>query len=176
MSESFVRRCRSCSGRRELSRDASSGRGFGASAGTGPKGGPTVAADLRELVASLEAELEGSAKCLESQAQRVAAEAEYAMRALAASRSGSQEQGGNATERQQSRELTVQRTCSFWLEQERLRRERSGLPQDSLAPCTDWGEERTQYQAAARAAESKFAQLSKLRRVLQARRKKSSRM
>lgn len=162
-----ARRRASC-GRLEAPRSES--LGTGCRGGTAPSGGPSLSADLRELVVSLEAELQGSACGLQQQARRVAAEAEHAGRALAASRSASPPPNEppisvGAPEK----ELAVQRTCAFWLEHERLRCERAGLPATSLAPRVDWAEEQAHHQMVTRAAESKFAQLAKLRRLLQAR-------
>lgn len=113
-----------------------------AAVGTGPSGSPTVSADLHDLAASLKAELEGTARSLQLQAQRVAAEADQSARALGTVDATVEDVRGMRT----PHEFAVHRACAFWLEQERA-----------------------QYHATARLAESKFAQLAKVRRLLQAR-------
>jgi hypothetical protein len=64
---------------------------------------------------------------------------------------------------------SVLRICLDWISEDRRRRDAQGTPQDSLAPCVDWNEERCHYQAITRSMETKFEQLSKLKRVLLAR-------
>jgi len=163
VSESQVPRCRTCLGRREVGHEA-------LGAGTGATGGPTVSSDLRELAASLEGELANGAQNLQAQAQRVAVEAEITARALATRPSGA-----DAYEQERSEVSVAQHACSAWLEQERLQRERVGLPPRGLVPRISWAEERAHYQATMRVAESKFAQLAKVRRVLKNRQAASKR-
>jgi len=180
---SSARRSDSCE-RTLTGRGSSVGR-----AGTGP----SVDADLRGLTSSLKAEWESTVRGLKLQAERVAREAEQATAVLSLAPSAPSDQQqqhahaslacGERSQSQQSlspadvwaapltnvqsKEVLVQHICAYWLEQERLRRERLGL-HANLSPCVDWIEERIQYQATAQAAESKFAQLAKVRRLQQA--------
>mmetsp|Transcript_5500 Transcript_5500/g.10348 ORF Transcript_5500/g.10348 Transcript_5500/m.10348 type:complete len:555 (+) Transcript_5500:99-1763(+) len=112
--------------------------------------------DLRELCSALESEIASASQAFSSQVSRVVAEAEQSARAM----------GASSPQPQHQQQL---RTCAAWLEQERRRRERQGLPPDHAVPAVDWNEERAQYQVFTRSMETKFAQLAKLRRLLQAR-------
>jgi len=112
--------------------------------------------DLRDLCSSLELEIAQASKAFSAQVQRVLAEAEQSARAV-------------STAPQQPAEQQQLRACAAWVEQERRRREKQGLPADRAVPSVDWAEERSQYQATTRNMETKFAQLAKLRGLLQAR-------
>lgn len=107
--------------------------------------------DLRELCTALEAEIAQASQAFSAQVQRVLAEAEQSARAI-----------GSAAPGQSLR------ACGLWVEQEKRRKEKQGLPSDRAVPSVDWAEERAQYLATTRAMEAKFAQLTKLRRLLQA--------
>ncbi|CAE7653747.1 Nsun2 [Symbiodinium microadriaticum] len=106
--------------------------------------------DLRELCTALEAEIAQASQAFSAQVQRVLAEAEQSARAI-----------GSAAPGQSLR------ACGLWVEQEKRRKEKQGLPSDRAVPSVDWAEERAQYLATTRAMEAKFAQLTKLRRLLQ---------
>jgi len=112
--------------------------------------------DLRDLCSSLEVEIAQASKAFSAQVQRVLAEAEQSARAVSAAP-------------QQPAEQQQLRACAAWVEQERRRREKQGLPADRAVPAVDWAEERSRYQATTRNMETKFAQLAKLRGLLQAR-------
>jgi len=107
--------------------------------------------DLRELCTALEAEIAQASQAFSAQVQRVLAEAEQSARAVGAASPGQ-----------------MLRACKSWVEQEKRRKEKQGLPGDRALPSVDWGEERAQYLTTTRAMEAKFAQLTKLRRLLQA--------
>ncbi|CAE7232901.1 Nsun2 [Symbiodinium natans] len=107
--------------------------------------------DLRELCTALEAEIAQASQAFTAQVQRVLAEAEQSARAIGAAAPGQS-----------------LRACGLWVEQEKRRKEKQGLPSDRAMPSVDWAEERAQYLATTRAMEAKFAQLTKLRRLLQA--------
>mmetsp|Transcript_28039 Transcript_28039/g.50625 ORF Transcript_28039/g.50625 Transcript_28039/m.50625 type:complete len:520 (+) Transcript_28039:64-1623(+) len=119
-------------------------------------GGGSGMDDLRDLCSSLEVEIAQASKAFSAQVQRVLAEAEQSARAV------------NAASQQDAEQQQL-RACAAWVEQERRRREKQGLPADRAMPSVDWAEERSQYQATTRSMETKFAQLAKLRRLLQAR-------
>ncbi|CAJ1452786.1 unnamed protein product [Effrenium voratum] len=108
--------------------------------------------DLKELCNALEGEIAQASQAFSAQVQRVLAEAEQSARAVSAAQPGQ-----------------LLRACAAWVEQEKRRKERQGLPVDRPVPAVDWGEERAQYLATTRAMESKFAQLLKLRRLHQVR-------
>jgi len=127
-----------------------------ASAEPGLKEVASGAEDLRDLCASLEAEIAQASQSLSDQVQRVVLEAEQSARAV------------NAAPQQPSLQQQL-RACAAWVEQERRRREKQGLPPDRAVPAVDWSEERARYQTTTRSMETKFAQLAKLRRLLQAR-------
>eukprot|EP00931_Biecheleriopsis_adriatica_P093638 TRINITY_DN67367_c0_g1_i1.p1 TRINITY_DN67367_c0_g1~~TRINITY_DN67367_c0_g1_i1.p1 ORF type:complete len:539 (+),score=113.27 TRINITY_DN67367_c0_g1_i1:50-1618(+) len=111
--------------------------------------------DLRDLCSALEDEIAQASQAFSSQVQRVLAEAEQSARAI------------NSSAQQPPQQQL--RACATWVEQERRRKEKQGLPPDRAVPSVDWNEERAHYQSTTRAMETKFAQLSKLRRLLQAR-------
>eukprot|EP00933_Yihiella_yeosuensis_P015971 TRINITY_DN13790_c0_g1_i2.p1 TRINITY_DN13790_c0_g1~~TRINITY_DN13790_c0_g1_i2.p1 ORF type:complete len:512 (+),score=92.89 TRINITY_DN13790_c0_g1_i2:160-1695(+) len=113
--------------------------------------------DLRELITALESEIASASQQLSAQVQRVVAEAEQSARAA------------GAAQAQPQPAQQMLRACAAWVEQERRRREKQGLPADRPVPSVDWSEERSQYQAATRVMETKFAQLAKLKRLLTAR-------
>eukprot|EP00930_Biecheleria_cincta_P095678 TRINITY_DN8761_c1_g1_i1.p1 TRINITY_DN8761_c1_g1~~TRINITY_DN8761_c1_g1_i1.p1 ORF type:complete len:540 (+),score=112.54 TRINITY_DN8761_c1_g1_i1:31-1650(+) len=128
----------------------------GASPEPGLKEAASGAEDLRDLCASLEAEIAQASQSFSDQVQRVVLEAEQSARAV------------NAAPQQPSLQQQF-RACAAWVEQERRRREKQGLPPDRAVPAVDWSEERARYQTTTRSMETKFAQLAKLRRLLQAR-------
>merc|ERR1719199_658480 len=119
-------------------------------------------AELQELIASLENEIGETSEKYTAQVHRIVDEAEQCSRTL---------RGADADPSFGDRlnDRGVLRTCTAWSEQERRRLEQLGLPPDSLAPRVDWAEERAQHHAVTRTMEAKFAQLMKLKRVLQAR-------
>ena len=108
--------------------------------------------DLKELCSALEMEIAQASKAFTAQVQRVLAEAEQSARAVSAVHQPGQQQ----------------RACGAWVEQEKRRKEKQGLPADRAVPSVDWQEERAQYLNTTRSMERKFAQLIKLRRLLQA--------
>lgn len=108
--------------------------------------------DLKELCSALEGEIAQASQAFSAQVQRVLAEAEQSARAV-------------STVHQPGQQM---RACGAWVEQEKRRKEKQGLPADRAVPSVDWGEERAQYLTTTRAMETKFAQLIKLRRLLQA--------
>mmetsp|Transcript_92154 Transcript_92154/g.160081 ORF Transcript_92154/g.160081 Transcript_92154/m.160081 type:complete len:548 (-) Transcript_92154:125-1768(-) len=120
-------------------------------------------ADLQEIVSSLENEISEASQQYTLQVQRLVDEAEQSAQALRTSDQHPPLAGDRPNDRQ------VLHTCLAWVDLEHQRLERQGLPPDSLAPRVDWAEERAQYHAVTRAMESKFAQLAKLKRLLQAR-------
>lgn len=109
--------------------------------------------DLKELCSALESEIAQASQAFSAQVQRVLAEAEQSARAV-------------STVHQPGQQM---RACGAWVEQEKRRKEKQGLPADRAVPSVDWGEERAQYLTTTRAMETKFGQLIKLRRLLQAR-------
>lgn len=121
-------------------------------------------AELRDVMASIEHEISFSADELAQLIHRVSEEARLAKRLV----------DNNTAEDPISDHGAVQRLCSAWMEQERSRRERLGLPTDSLRPIVDWGMERARYQATTQAMDAKFAQLDKLRRIMHERKQHSS--
>jgi len=108
--------------------------------------------DLKELCSALEGEIAQASQAFSAQVQRVLAEAEQSARAV-------------STVHQPGQQM---RACGAWVEQEKRRKEKQGLPADRAVPSVDWAEERAQYLSTTRAMETKFAQLIKLRRLLQA--------
>ncbi|CAK9064967.1 unnamed protein product [Durusdinium trenchii] len=108
--------------------------------------------DLKELCSALEGEIAQASQALTAQVQRVMAEAEQSARAVSAAQQPGQQM----------------RACGAWVDQEKRRKEKQGLPADRAVPSVDWSEERAQYLSMTRAMETKFAQLIKLRRLLQA--------
>merc|ERR1719265_1110936 len=120
-------------------------------------------ADLQELIASLENEIGETSQEYSLQVQRLVDEAEQSAQALRGSEPSPLLAGERPNDRQ------VMNTCMAWVDLEHQRLERQGLPPDSLAPRLDWEQERSQYHAVTRAMEAKFAQLAKLKRLLQAR-------
>lgn len=120
-------------------------------------------ADLQEIAGSLENEISEASQQYTLQVQRLVEEAEQSAQALLAGEQHQPMAGERPNDRQ------VLNTCLAWVDLEHQRLEREGLPPDSLAPRVDWAEERAQYHAVTRAMESKFAQLAKLKRLLQAR-------
>ena len=108
--------------------------------------------DLKELCSALEMEIAQASKAFTAQVQRVLAEAEQSARAVSAVQQPGQQQ----------------RACGAWVEQEKRRKEKQGLGKDRAVPSVDWQEERAQYLSTTRSMERKFAQLIKLRRLLQA--------
>eukprot|EP00913_Durusdinium_trenchii_P012817 g12035.t1 len=106
--------------------------------------------DLKELCSALEGEIAQASQALTAQVQRVMAEAEQSARAVSAAQQPGQQM----------------RACGAW---EKRRKEKQGLPADRAVPSVDWSEERAQYLSMTRAMETKFAQLIKLRRLLQER-------
>lgn len=117
-----------------------------------------AAEDVRELVSSLEAEISDASQEFSAQVQRIIAEAELASRTIGLLR---REHGEG--------DAGVQSACAAWLEQERRRRDKLGLPKNCPVPCIDWAEERAQYHMTTRSMETKFAQLHKLKRLLEVR-------
>lgn len=120
-------------------------------------------ADIQELIHSLENEISDASQEYTHQVQRLVDEAEQSAQLV----HGSEHKMLSAGERPNDRQ--VLNTCLAWVDMERRRLEHQGLPPDSLAPRVDWAEERAQYHAVTRAMEAKFAQLAKLKRLLQAR-------
>eukprot|EP00929_Paragymnodinium_shiwhaense_P007236 TRINITY_DN111170_c0_g1_i1.p1 TRINITY_DN111170_c0_g1~~TRINITY_DN111170_c0_g1_i1.p1 ORF type:complete len:584 (+),score=104.38 TRINITY_DN111170_c0_g1_i1:120-1871(+) len=59
------------------------------------------------------------------------------------------------------------RTCLEWIADDRRRREIQGIPPDSMTPLINWGGERSEWQANTRVMETKFEQLTRLKRVIQ---------
>lgn len=119
-----------------------------------------AASDIHDVIRSLEAEISRASQEFSAQVQRVVAEAEQASRAVGIPRG----REIVASEGEQS----IFRACAVWVEQERQRRDAQGLPPGPV-PCVDWAEERSKYHATTRCMETKFAQLGKLRRLLEAR-------
>jgi hypothetical protein len=118
--------------------------------------------DIQELISSLENEIGDASEQYSMQVHRFVDEIEQCAQTMRRAE-------GEAVIGDRPQERGVMRTCLVWVEQERQRLEKLGLPPDSLAPRVDWAEERTQYHAVTRTMEMKFAQLMKLKRVLQMR-------
>lgn len=118
--------------------------------------------DLHELIAALEGELASASHEYGAQLRRISGEAEQSARMIGFSEDGKWQQPITR--------LSVQRACHAWIQRERRRRERQGLPLDAgpLPPrnCARWAEERAKQRQLAESIETKVAQLAKLRRVL----------
>jgi len=125
-------------------------------------------ADLQELVVALRSEIGAASKEYSMQVQRIASEAEKNAQILGISRNSGAAVDAGAPAGTKSSDHGVFRTCLEWISEDRRRREVQGAPADSLAPFVDWAEERSQYKAATHAMETKFEQLSKLKKVLHA--------
>jgi len=129
--------------------------------------------DLLDLVKALEGEMSEVSHESSKQIQRIVTEAEKGARILGLLRGGGVADASLAAnvavDEVGNGPSGVHRTCLDWISEEQRRKEVQGLPQDSLAPCVDWNEERSQYRALTRAMETKFEQLAKLKKVLQQR-------
>lgn len=110
--------------------------------------------DLRELISSLEREVSEASHEYSLMVQRIVGELERSVRVVGVF-------GVRPTDRD------ALEVCNSWVESERKRRARSG--DDEWNSRIDWVEERSQFHAATRVMEVKFAQLAKLKRVLVAR-------
>jgi hypothetical protein len=134
--------------------------GFGATHTQGRQDWRDGLSDLQELITALEHEIGDTSEQFSKQVHRIVDEVEQCAQVVR--RAGTESVLGDQMHNQ-----VVLQTCLAWVDQERRRLDKLGLPFDSLAPRVDWAEERTQYHAATRAMEMKFAQLMKLKRVMQ---------
>eukprot|EP00928_Gymnodinium_smaydae_P042804 TRINITY_DN28794_c0_g1_i1.p1 TRINITY_DN28794_c0_g1~~TRINITY_DN28794_c0_g1_i1.p1 ORF type:complete len:580 (+),score=113.85 TRINITY_DN28794_c0_g1_i1:73-1740(+) len=126
----------------------------------------TGASDLRELMASLEAEIGQSSAELSRIVELVSGEAERCRRFVDV-RVGLSNGGDHGHDN--LGDQAVLRTCADWCSEERRLRELRGGPSDSHVARVDWNEAKHEVQSITRSMENKFNQLLKVRRALQAR-------
>eukprot|EP00747_Dinoflagellata_sp_TGD_P164239 gnl/TRDRNA2_/TRDRNA2_183888_c0_seq1.p1 gnl/TRDRNA2_/TRDRNA2_183888_c0~~gnl/TRDRNA2_/TRDRNA2_183888_c0_seq1.p1 ORF type:complete len:603 (-),score=87.19 gnl/TRDRNA2_/TRDRNA2_183888_c0_seq1:64-1785(-) len=122
--------------------------------------------ELRELIRSLEGEISEASNHFSTQAKRMIDEAEKSSQALGLQRCNDVSGSTLASLADRPTDWSAMRVSNAWVEQERERRIKQGVPTESLAPRVDWVEERAAYQATTKSMETKFAQLAKLKRVL----------